>query len=54
VGLGDSLQIFSAASDNAVEVLDEEKLTTTHRKLYNSDSDIKWISLQRSLLGLKV
>jgi hypothetical protein len=54
VGLGDSLQIFSAASDNAVEVLEEEKLTTTHRKLDNSDSDIKRISLQRSFLGLKL
>ena len=54
MGLGDSLQIFSATSDNAVEVLGEEKLTTTHRKLDNSDSDIKRISLQRSLLGLKL
>jgi hypothetical protein len=35
------------------EIAEEEKLTANHRKLDSLDSDIKKISLQMSLLGLK-
>jgi len=45
---------FLLFKSRAFELLGKEKLTTTHRKLDSSDSDTKRISLQMSLLGLKL
>ena len=54
MGLGDLLQIFFQLKSHAMGISEEEKLTMNHQKLDSSDSDTKWTSLRRSLLGLKL